>query len=184
MFAPIVTYNDTKKGVIDVLHDSPDSAVPAVPLRALSRVEVIVAMGLFVLLIVTVGLQVVTRYVFNNSFGWTEEIARYLLVGVTFLGGGIAVRRRAHLSLEVWSGASRRVQRIHQRLVDLVAAGFYLWAAVLALDISSALSRQRMTVIDVPISVLYYAVCAGFGLMAFWAVVAALAPAKGGWDEP
>jgi TRAP-type C4-dicarboxylate transport system permease small subunit len=129
---------------------------------------------LFVALVATVALQVVTRYVFNSSFGWTEEIARYLLVGAAFLGGAHAVRRRAHLSLEIWSGASPRVQVIHARLIDLVSAGFYLWAAILARDISAALSRQRMTVIDLPISWLYYAVCAGFALMAAWSLVAAV----------
>jgi TRAP-type C4-dicarboxylate transport system permease small subunit len=166
------------------MHDAdPDLRRPS-PLRALERVETAVAVSLFVLLVVTVGLQVVTRYVFNNSFGWTEEIARYLLVGVTFLGGGIAVRRRAHLSLELWSGASPRVQAIHARAVDLMTAAFYGWAAVLAFDISSALARQRMTVIDVPISVLYYIVCAGFGLMAFWALVSAARASREGLPAP
>jgi TRAP-type C4-dicarboxylate transport system permease small subunit len=166
------------------MHD-PQSDLPRPsPLLALVRLETILAVSLFVLLIVTVTLQVVTRYVFNNSFGWTEEIARYLLVGVTFLGGGIAVRRRAHLSLEIWSGASPRVQAIHAGAIDLLAAAFYAWAAVLSFNISSALSRQKMTVIDVPISVLYYAVCAGFGLMAFWALVSAVAMSREGSQEP
>lgn len=154
------------------------------PLSLLARLETVVAVSLFVLLIVTVGLQVVTRYVFNNSLGWTEEIARYLLVGVTFLGGGIAVRRRAHLSLEIWSGASERVRKVHSRLIDLVTAAFYGWAAVLSFSISGALARQRMTVIDVPISVLYYVVCAGFALMAFWALIAALSRSHDEWGAP
>jgi TRAP-type C4-dicarboxylate transport system permease small subunit len=154
------------------------------PLPLLARLEAVVAVSLFVLLVVTVGLQVVTRYVFNNSFGWTEEIARYLLVGVTFLGGGIAVRRRAHLSLEIWNGASEGVRKVHARLIDLVTAAFYGWAAFLSFSISSAVARQRMTVIDVPISVLYYVVCTGFALMAFWAFVSALAPTRDGWGAP
>jgi TRAP-type C4-dicarboxylate transport system permease small subunit len=166
------------------MHDSDPAPRRPSPTLPLARLETAVAVSMFVLLVVTVALQVVTRYVFNNSFGWTEEIARYLLVGVTFLGGGIAVRRRAHLSLEIWSGASDRVRMVHARLVDLVTAGFYGWAAFLAYSISGALARQRMTVIDVPVSVLYYGVCAGFALMAFWALVAALSPSRGTWDAP
>lgn len=33
---------------------------------------------------VVVFLQVFTRYVLNDSIGWTEEVARYLMIGLRF----------------------------------------------------------------------------------------------------
>ena len=41
-----------------------------------------VALGFFWLLGLTVFYQFFTRYVMNDSAAWTEEIARYLLIGV------------------------------------------------------------------------------------------------------
>ena len=42
-------------------------------------------------LTVIVFLQFFTRYVLNDSFGWTEEAARYFLIGTTFVGGSASV---------------------------------------------------------------------------------------------
>ncbi|PJA59624.1 MAG: TRAP transporter small permease, partial [Rhodobacterales bacterium CG_4_9_14_3_um_filter_71_31] len=43
------------------------------------------SLALFWALAGVVFLQFFSRYVMNSSIGWTEEIARYLLIGVTFV---------------------------------------------------------------------------------------------------
>jgi len=43
-----------------------------------------------------VAIQVFFRYVLNHSLFWSEELARYLLVWLTFLGASAAYRRKAH----------------------------------------------------------------------------------------
>src|SRR5262245_53854058 len=45
-----------------------------------------IALALFWLLGLTVFYQFVTRYVMNDSAAWTEEVARYMLIGVVFIG--------------------------------------------------------------------------------------------------
>ena len=44
--------------------------------------------------------QFFTRYALDNSAAWTEEIARYLLIIVTFVGGAMATRKNTHIHLE------------------------------------------------------------------------------------
>ena len=56
-------------------------------------------LGLLMALIV--GAQVFARYVLNHSLFWSEELARFLLIWLTFLGAGVAYRRGAHASIEV-----------------------------------------------------------------------------------
>lgn len=46
-------------------------------------------------------LQVIFRYVFNNSLFWSEELARYLLVWLTFLGASCAYYRKVHPSIDL-----------------------------------------------------------------------------------
>ena len=64
------------------------------------RIEDWVTLAFFWAMAIIVFLQFFTRYALNNSIAWTEEIARYLLMCVGFLGGGLAVRRYSHIHVE------------------------------------------------------------------------------------
>ena len=59
-----------------------------------------VTLVFFWILGIVVFLQFFTRYALNDSLAWTEEIARYLLSCVAFLGGGMAVRKFTHIHVE------------------------------------------------------------------------------------
>ncbi|MBM3628694.1 MAG: TRAP transporter small permease subunit, partial [Alphaproteobacteria bacterium] len=58
------------------------------------------AFAFFWALAFVVFLQFFSRYVLNDSVAWTEEIARYLLICVCFVGGGMAVRKTSHIHVE------------------------------------------------------------------------------------
>jgi TRAP-type C4-dicarboxylate transport system permease small subunit len=44
--------------------------------------------------------QFITRYVFNDSAAWTEEIARYLLIATVFTGATIGVIKNNHIQVD------------------------------------------------------------------------------------
>ena len=54
------------------------------------------ALVLFVALAAVVLLQFLSRYVLNDSVAWTEEIARYLLIGAAYAGSITALRKGEH----------------------------------------------------------------------------------------
>ncbi|MDP1601632.1 MAG: TRAP transporter small permease subunit, partial [Legionella sp.] len=49
---------------------------------------------------VVVLMGVFTRYVLNDALPWTEEAARFALLWMSWLGGGLAVRKGAHIAAE------------------------------------------------------------------------------------
>ncbi|BBI71452.2 hypothetical protein HAALTHF_13110n [Vreelandella aquamarina] len=49
-------------------------------------------------LIGVITLQIVSR-VFFSAVGWTEEVARFLLVWITFLAGTLAFQRGRHIAV-------------------------------------------------------------------------------------
>ena len=63
-------------------------------------------------------LAVFSRYVLNNALPWPEEIAKWLMIWLTFLGSPIALRLGAHAAIEVISSALRG--RAHQLLLVIV----------------------------------------------------------------
>lgn len=69
--------------------------------RAVAWVED-VAVGVIILAATYILFQgVVLRYVFNFAFSWTEEVVRYSIVWLVFLGGSIAARRGAHIAMDI-----------------------------------------------------------------------------------
>lgn len=45
-------------------------------------------------------LQVIFRYFLMQSLSWSEEVARYLFVWLTFLGASVVARSRSHITVE------------------------------------------------------------------------------------
>ena len=56
--------------------------------------------GLGFAMAMIVAVQVFFRYVLNHSLFWSEELARYLLVWLTFLGASVAYYRGAHPGID------------------------------------------------------------------------------------
>lgn len=52
------------------------------------------------LMVFFVFLNVILRILFNTGLTWSEEVARYLFVFVTYIGAISAMRARAHISVD------------------------------------------------------------------------------------
>jgi len=61
-----------------------------------------VLFGLGFAMSVVVAVQVFFRYALNNSLFWSEELARYLLVWLTFLGASVAYHRNIHPGIDIF----------------------------------------------------------------------------------
>ena len=113
------------------------------------------ALVLFVVLAAVVFLQFISRYVLNDSVAWTEEIARYLLIGAAYAGSISALRRGEHIFLEV---VYRRVHQASVKplalLVDVINVAFHAALTWLAVGLSLSADR-RMISIDLPKSIVY-----------------------------
>ena len=69
--------------------------------RAINRAVEWSLAGIGLVMVLVVAAQVFSRYALNHSLFWSEELARYLLVWLTFLGATVAYHRRAHPSIDM-----------------------------------------------------------------------------------
>lgn len=139
--------------------------------------------GVFWLLALDVFYQFFTRYVLQDSAAWTEEIARYLLIVVTFVGASMAVRRNTHIHVEfVYRYLPPRVARVMSTLVDVVRVAFFAYATYLCALLIPKMQNLKMTVVDFPMSYIYSCVAFGFVMMTYRAVEVTIRHWKQGWS--
>lgn len=145
-----------------------ESAFEDTPFRLSDyRIEDLATLILFWALILVVFAQFFSRYVLGDSIGWTEEIARYLLIGVGFMGSVMAARNGSHIMVEFFYHYMPAWQALLlERLVNVVSLSFYIAMAWVTYQLASRTS-SLMVSIDLPKSIIYFTVCGAFVLMAF-----------------
>lgn len=75
----------------------------------------------YVMLVVTMAVEVLRREVFSYSSIWGEEIVRYSFIYLAWIGAAAAVKERAHIRIDViMHYVSPRVKTVLYILGDLV----------------------------------------------------------------
>jgi TRAP-type C4-dicarboxylate transport system permease small subunit len=133
-----------------------------------------------------VFLQFFTRYVLNDSLAWTEEIARYALMWVVFIGGGMVTRRNSHIAVELLSNlmAPSRARVALLAFIDTVKLGFLGLLAYFSATIVERMHYQRMTVFELPMSYVYAGITLGCFLMFARQAHNYWRNARAGWRTP
>jgi len=143
-----------------------------------------IALALFWLLGLTVFYQFLTRYVLNDSAAWTEEVARYMLIGVVFIGAAIGVARNAQIQVDFFyrylpPGAGRWLSRT----VDVLRVAFFAAAVVMTVEMMLKVGNQtRMTIVDAPMNIVYGLALFGFAAMTWRSLQVARIHWRRGWS--
>ncbi len=122
--------------------------------RLLSKlIEVLIVAGATILVTI-VTCEVVLRYLFGHSLIFTDELSRYLMVWIVFLGSALAIRDEAHIRINI---LSRRLPHQFQRLMTVCSHGLTLiFLVILTVEGIKILPRQL------------YQMCVTFNASLFW----------------
>ncbi|HLT02576.1 MAG TPA: TRAP transporter small permease [Geminicoccaceae bacterium] len=91
-------------------------------LSALLRVVILLmAAAIFVIIVATV----ITRYGFNYVVSWSEEVPRYLLIWISFLGAAVCVDLKDHIAFDyLYKRFPRRLRTAVQFLINAAIFAF------------------------------------------------------------
>ncbi len=135
-----------------------------------------IALAVFWLLGLTVGWQFLTRYVLNDSAAWTEEVARYMLIGVVFIGAAIGVARNNQIQVDFfYRYLPAPLGRWLSRAVDVLRIAFFAATVVMTVQMMLKIGNQtRMTIVDAPMNIVYALCLFGFAAMTWRSIQVAL----------
>ncbi|GGD17832.1 TRAP transporter small permease [Aureimonas glaciei] len=116
--------------------------------------------------------QVALRYAWDAPLFWVEELCRFLLVYLTFLGSALAWGRRDHIAIDfVLDVVGGRIRKAMIVMVDLLLLGFFIWAVYAGWVYASA-SMSRISIsLGVPNGYAYACAPIAFAIMAVQTIV-------------
>lgn len=121
---------------------------------------------LYGVLVVIGFAQVVARYVFNNSFSWTDEMALMILTWMVFIAAGVAVQQRLHIGVDLVTGRlSQRWQLILGIISDLLVTVFVLFVIYYGAQMTVDAMVQTSPAMGVPMGYVYAALPVGGTVM-------------------
>ena len=138
-------------------------------------VEDWISLGFFWLLGLCVFYQFFTRYVMNDSAAWTEEIARYLLICTVFFGVAAAVRRTRHIHVDfLYRLIPASAGRALSTIVDIGRIAFFATAVGLTIQMMTRMGNLKMTIVELPMNLVYGVCAVGFAAATFRSVQVAI----------
>lgn len=97
----------------------------------LNHFEVYLGTILFIAMMILLTVQVVSRYIFHNSFTWTEEVGSLMFIWLVYLGSSAAVLEGKHLRIDLFlsmmHGRVKKAALIFTNLVTMLFCGYIIF---------------------------------------------------------
>lgn len=152
------TWSGVNRGITGQL-----AAVLSALCCGINRVAEVASCGILLAACITMILEVVFRYILNDSLSWSEEIARYALMALTFIGGFISYHRDDHLALTMLLDRLPPRQRaLAGSLRDGAIASLAAILLVYGVELCQSVADTYSPVLNIP-EWLPYAVVPAFG---------------------
>ncbi|MDI3538814.1 MAG: hypothetical protein PWQ41_30 [Bacillota bacterium] len=134
---------------------------------------------LLLVMVITTFLQVFFRYVMFHSLPWSEEVSRYALVWLTFIGASYGLKRGIHVAVEVLvqalpPGPKRALKALGYLLMSLLGLVLLVYGAKLVRVNMGQLSPS----LHIPIGLIYAALPVGGLTMFIHALTCLFEPRK------
>lgn len=128
----------------------------------LDKLEEIVLVIMFALMVLVIFGQVIMRYVFNNSLSWSEELGKFLFVWISWIGISIGAKRKEHIKITMFvDKCSARNALICEILSEIVVFGICAVTAYYGIELVISQAHINFAGIKISMSWGYLAVVVG-----------------------
>ena len=129
----------------------------------IERLVLAALVGLFAAMVVACTAQVIWRYLFNDPLVWSEELARYLFIWISYISAWVAWKNRAHIALDAVTYLNSPAMNAWTgRAVEVLVLGYCLYTLLASFQIIGITHSQPSAVLELPMSIVY----AGYSAMA------------------
>jgi TRAP-type transport system small permease protein len=135
---------------------------------AINRVTEYVIAVMMGAMTIIIALQIFYRYILNDPLSWTEEIARYLMIWICFLGSAMALKYGEHISVSFIR--ERFAPSIRQAVgfcIEITVLAFFVLATWEGIVITIQVSEQQAPATWISMAWAYSCIPVGCFIMMF-----------------
>lgn len=131
----------------------------------------VIALMLLAIVVVTI-LQVILRFVFNQPLTWPDELGRFLLIWLVFIGAAVVSFDDRHLGVEViQEKMSPKVKLISSMILRALIMVFLFITIYSSIDLIRIAHTQTSAALEIPDSYWRAAAPVGAALMIFYILI-------------
>jgi TRAP-type C4-dicarboxylate transport system permease small subunit len=108
-----------------------------------------IIMGMMVMTLVLFA-QIFSRYALNSGIYWSEELARFIMIWVVYLGAAVVYRENTHISVTALEEAlppkARRRLKLVQKLFSMAFMGMVGWFVLRTLEFAAMQTSPSMMI--------------------------------------
>lgn len=115
-----------------------------------------ISAALLAALFATFLLQIFSRYVLQDPFGWTLELCLTLWIWIVFFGNAFIVRERDHVTFDLfYQAAPRQVQRILALVSAAAVVAAMAWSFLPTLDYVEWMKIRKSATLKIPMRTVF-----------------------------
>lgn len=137
-------------------------------------VRLFIGLVLFIMLLLVV-LQVFLRYVFHMPLAWTDEISRYLMTWLVFIGASAASREGSHIGVTIFFDKfGSAVRKAIGLLINIAICGFLGIVIYQSFFLLKTVKITGSPVLQMSMAIPYASVFIGCVLVLFQTLISSL----------
>ena len=133
--------------------------------QALIRVNRLAVIAILAAMAMMVFANVVLRFLTDHSILWVEEVSRYLMIWLTFLGAGVVLRYGGHIGIDTLQDKLPEHAAWIRAVIFVLMLAFFVAMVWLGVKYASLTWGQTTPVLQIPVGAVYLAMPIGFALL-------------------
>ena len=109
--------------------------------------------------------NVVLRFTTDHSIFWVEEVSRYLMIWLTFIGAGPVLRYGGHIGIDTLQERYPRHGPWFRGLILALLVPFFAFMVWIGVRYAMLTWGQTTPVMEIPVGAVYLAMPIGFALL-------------------
>jgi len=134
--------------------------------KTVDKAEDICLVAMFALMVAAIFLQIIMRFIFNNSLTWSEELGKFIFVWISWLGISLAERRNEHIKITL---VTDRLSPKWRTIFEILAAlcMLFILGVTVYYGVELVIFQQRVSYAGIKISTSwgYLSLVLGCGFM-------------------